>query len=388
MVSERTPGDTVALIVAAGRGARFGAAPPKQYRSLRGRPVLARSVRAFLRHPEVDRVVVVIHRGDRELYDEAVREFDLCEPVTGGATRQQSVRHGLEALVLHPPRHVLIHDAARPLVGASAISGTLAALAHATGAVAALPVRDTVKRVVDGDVVETVPREALWLAQTPQAFRFADILAAHRAARDVALTDDAAVAERAGLRVVAVESGAGNLKLTMEEDLILAERALPVGIRVGSGFDAHRFTASGDHVVLCGVTVPHDKGLAGHSDADTALHAVVDALLGAVAAGDIGVFFPSHETAWAGADSACFVRRACDIVSAARGRILHIDVTVICERPRLAPYRASMRKRLAGLLGLPEGAVSVKASTTDGMGFTGRGEGVAAQATATVEVAA
>lgn len=380
--------DTVALVVAAGRGARFGGGAPKQYRSLHGRPVLARSVRAFLDHPEVDGVLVAICAEDRALYDEAVAGLDLPEPVIGGATRQETVCRGLEALAACPPRRVAIHDAARPLVGAGPISRTLAALDTAEGAVAAAPVRETVKRVAGGTVIETLPRDGLWHAQTPQAFRFAEILAAHRAARGLALTDDAAVAEHAGLRVAAVESGADNLKITTKEDMERAARLLPVRTRVGSGFDVHRFATDGDRVMLCGMAVPHDRALAGHSDADVALHAVVDAVLGAVAAGDIGTFFPPGEAEWADRDSAFFVRRACEVCAGAGGRIRHVDVTLICESPRIGPYREAMRARLAELLGLDAGAISVKATTTEGLGFAGRGEGIAAQAVATVEVPA
>ena len=383
--------DTAALVVAAGRGARFGGGTPKQYRRLGGRTVLERSLRIFTEHPEVGRTLAAIHAGDRALYDAAAAGLDLPEPVIGGATRQESARRGLEALAARPPERVVIHDAARPLATAEVVSRALAALATHDGAAAAVPARDTLKRVADGTMAETIPRDGVRLAQTPQAFRFAGILAAHRAAAGLALTDDAAVAERAGLRVAAVESDPDNVKITTEEDLARAERLLPRAVRVGSGFDAHRFAVGGGpggRVMLCGVAVPHDRRLAGHSDADAALHAVVDALLGAVAAGDIGVFFPPGDARWADADSAVFVRRARGEVEAAGGRIVHVDVTIICEAPRIGPWRAAMRARLAGLLGLPEGAVSVKATTTEGMGFAGRGEGIAAQAAATVEVAA
>lgn len=379
--------DAVALVVAAGRGRRFGPGAPKQYRILGGRTVLERSLRVFLEHPAIDRVQAVIHRDDRALYDDATAGLDLPEPAFGGPTRQSSVRLGLEALAVRPPRRVAIHDAARPLVDADAVSRALAALDSHAGAVAATPVRDTLKRLAGETVVETVPRESLWRARTPQAFRFADILAAHRAVTETDLPDDAAVAERAGLSVTAVECAADNLKIATEEDLALAERLLPRTLRVGSGFDVHRF-GPGDGVTLCGVTIPHDRRLIGHSDADVALHAVADALLGAVAAGDIGALFPSGDPRWAGRDSAFFLRRSCEAVAAASGRVLHVDLTLICERPRIAPYRAAMRERLAALLRLPDGAVSVKATTTDGLGFAGRVEGIAAQATATVEAAA
>lgn len=383
--------DTAALVVAAGRGARFGGGTPKQYRRLGGRTVLERSLRIFTEHPEIGRTLAAIHADDRAHYDSATAGLDLPEPVIGGAARQESARRGLEALAARPPERVVIHDAARPLATAEAVSRALAALATHDGAVATVPARDTLKRAENGTIVETIPRDGVRLAQTPQAFRFAGIFAAHRAAAGLALTDDAAVAERAGLRVAAVESDPDNVKITTEADLARAERLLPRAVRAGSGFDAHRFAAGGEPgapVMLCGVAVPHDRRLAGHSDADAALHAVVDALLGAVAAGDIGMFFPPGDARWADADSAVFVRRARGEVEAAGGRIVHVDVTIICEAPRIGPWRAAMRARLAGLLDLPEGSVSVKATTTEGMGFAGRGEGIAAQATATVEVAA
>ncbi len=384
--------DTAALVVAAGRGARFGSGTPKQYRRLGGRTVLERSLRIFTEHPEVGRTLAAIHADDRALYDAATAGLGLPEPVIGGAARQESARRGLEALAARPPERVVIHDAARPLATAEVVSRALAALSTHDGAVAAVPARDTLKRTENGTIAETIPRDGVRLAQTPQAFRFAGILAAHRAAAGLALTDDAAVAERAGLRVAAVESDPDNVKITTEADLARAERLLPRAVRAGSGFDAHRFAADaggpGGRVMLCGVAVPHDRRLAGHSDADAALHAVVDALLGAVAAGDIGTFFPPGDARWAGADSAVFVRRARGEVEAAGGRIVHVDVTIVCEAPRIGPWRAAMRARLASLLGLPEGAVSVKATTTEGMGFAGRGEGIAAQATATVEAAA
>ena len=381
----RAGADVAALIVAAGRGARFGEWPPKQYRLLRGCTVLERAVRAFLDHPLVNRVLVVIHPDHRTLYDNAVHGLALPEPVIGGATRRDSVHRGLEALASDPPSCVLVHDAARPLVDAETIVRTVVALDGSPCAIAATPARDTLKRVAGGTIVRTIPRDSLWHAQTPQAFRFSDILAAYRISNDPAPTDDAEVAERAGLEVAVVESDARNFKITVEKDLARAEAIVSMRTRVGSGFDVHRFAASGDHVMLCGVAVPHESGLAGHSDADAALHAIVDALLGSVAAGDIGTFFPSHDSRWAGADSALFLQRALDIVTAEQGHLTHLDVTLICQRPHIGPHRAAMRRRLAELLDLPESGVSIKATTTDGLGFTGRGEGIAAHATVTVE---
>jgi 2-C-methyl-D-erythritol 4-phosphate cytidylyltransferase/2-C-methyl-D-erythritol 2,4-cyclodiphosphate synthase len=272
------------------------------------------------------------------------------------------------------------------LVGAETIRRSLAALATAPGAIVAVPVRDTLKRVggAHGVVQATVPREGLWRAQTPQAFRFDAILAAHRAAVGAALPDDAAVAERAGLEVVVVEGSEDNLKVTTAEDIARAERLLAGAAtgetRVGSGFDAHRFAASGDHLMLCGVRIAHERGLLGHSDADVGLHALVDALLGALGAGDIGTHFPSSERRWKGADSALFVDHARALAAAAGATVANLDLTVICERPRLGAHRTAMRSRIASLLAIPESRVSVKATTTDGLGFTGRGEGIAAHA--------
>ena len=378
---------TVALIVAAGRAERFGGGVPKQYLPLAGRPVLRHSIETFLAHPAVDAVRAVIQPEHRALYDAATAGLALLPPVDGGATRQRSVLNGLESLRELAPARVLIHDAARPLVDAKLIGRTLAALDRAAGAVAAVPVTDTLKRTDDGrSVAGTVERAGLWRAQTPQGFRYADILAAHRAARDGAFTDDAAVAEAAGLAVALVAGSDDNLKVTTEADLERARRLLQgaaVEWRTGSGFDVHGF-GSGDAVMLCGVRVPHDRGLAGHSDADVGLHALTDAILGAIGAGDIGGHFPPNEPEWRGADSARFLAHAAGLVAARGGRLVHVDVTLICERPKIGPHRAAMVARVAGILGLAPDRVSVKATTTDGLGFTGRGEGIAAQAVATV----
>ena len=379
--------ETVAVIVAAGRGHRLGEALPKQYVSLAGEPILRRSVRALLSHPRVDGAQVVIHGDDRALYDAAVGDLGLPEPVLGGAERQDSVRNGLEALAALAPAQVLIHDAARPLVGAGAVSDCLDALAEHDGAIVAVPVRDTLKRG-NALIEATVAREHLWRAQTPQAFRYAAILEAHRAAAGESLGDDAAVAERAGLAVALIEGREDNLKVTTADDLALAERLLaPAGeMRIGSGFDVHRF-AAGDHVMLGGVRISHDRGLAGHSDADVVLHAVVDAVLGALAAGDIGEHFPPSDARWRGADSGVFVAHARDLVAQAGAAIANLDVTVICERPRLGPHKLAMRERLGALLDVPVARISVKATTTEGLGFTGRGEGIAAQAMVALRLA-
>jgi 2-C-methyl-D-erythritol 4-phosphate cytidylyltransferase/2-C-methyl-D-erythritol 2,4-cyclodiphosphate synthase len=381
--------DCQAVIVAAGRGARFGGDVPKQYRDLGGRPVLRRTVRAFLDHPQITGVRVVINPDYRELYGDAVAGLPLAPPVPGGLERQDSVRLGLEALAADgPPDCVLIHDAARPLIDADTISRVIAALDGCDGAIAALPVTDTLKRGVDGLTAGTVDRSGLWRAQTPQGFRFRPILDAHLVAAGLALTDDAAVAEQGGLDVALVQGSEDNFKVTTEDDLARAERLLagrPADIRVGQGFDVHRF-APGDGVLLCGVAVPFDKRLEGHSDADVGLHALTDAILGAIGAGDIGQHFPPSDPQWRGADSGQFLRHAHDLVRRRGGTVAHIDVTLICQAPKIGPHREAMVASLAGLLELTPDRVSVKATTTERLGFTGRGEGIAAMATATIRL--
>ena len=376
---------TVALIVAAGRGQRAGEGLPKQYRKLAGQSVLRRSCLAFLTHPRIDTVRVIIHPDDRMLYEDALNGLDLPPPVHGGAERQDSCRNGLEALTADPPDHVLIHDAARPFVDRASIDRVLDALQDSPAAISAQPVTDTLKKAgSEGRVAQTIDRAGLWRAQTPQGFRYADILEAHRKMAGESLTDDAAVAEAAGLAVTLVPGNEDNVKLTTEDDFARAERMLGNGdIRVGSGFDVHRFD-EGNSVTLCGVNIKHDRTLAGHSDADVGLHAVTDALLGAIGAGDIGSHFPPGDPQWRGADSARFLRHAAELVTRRGGRIAHLDVTLICEAPKIGPHREAMRARIAEIAGIGIDRVSVKATTTEGLGFTGRGEGIAAQATATV----
>ncbi len=380
---------TIALIVAAGRGQRFGGALPKQYQLLAGRPILAWTLAAFDRHPQVTGVRTVIHPDDRDLYDQAAAGLALLEPVAGGRERQDSVLNGLQSLAELSPAKVLIHDGARPFPPAGLIAGVIDALDAQPGAIPALPVTDTLKRGGAGLIGTTVPRDGLWRAQTPQGFRFLDILAAHRAAAGQALTDDAAVAEAAGLAVALVPGHEENVKVTTQEDLRQAELRLAAQTetRVGNGFDVHRF-GPGDHVWLCGLAVPHEQGLLGHSDADVGIHALVDAILGALGQGDIGQHFPPSDPKWRGAASHLFLRHACDLAAAAGARLVHLDVTLICERPKVGPRREAMRARLAEICGLPLARVSVKATTTEGLGFTGRREGIAAQATATLAVPA
>jgi len=379
----------VALVVAAGRGNRFGGDLPKQWMELDGRPLLRHSLGILAAHPDIAEVRVVIHPDDRDRYEAAAAGLRLNPPIHGGATRQESVRLGLEALSDTtsggPPDAVLIHDGARPFVDPAIIHRVLKSLKTSKGAIPALPVHDTLKRGKDGIITGTEPRDGLFRAQTPQGFQFAAILDAHRKAAGRELTDDAAVLEAAGQQVALVEGAEDNVKITTRQDLARAAARFdrPGEVRVASGYDVHRYS-EGSFVTLCNIEVPHSHGLLGHSDADAALHALTDALLGCIAAGDIGRHFPPTDERWKGADSAIFLQYVAELVAAAGGRIQHVDITIICERPKVGPHRAAMVDRVAELLDIPAGRVSVKATTTEGLGFTGRQEGIAAQATATV----
>jgi len=379
---------TTALIVAAGSGTRFGSPVPKQYQDIGGLPVLRRTILAFLNHPHITDVQIVISPQHRDLYDRAVEGLNLPAPVHGGATRQDSVRLGLEALGAQsaPPDLVMIHDAARPLIDAQTITSVRKALETAQGAIAAKPLVDTLKKGNDKTITGTIDRANLWQAHTPQAFHFAAILNAHKAAIGQQLTDDAAVAEKAGMDVILVPSNPDNMKITNPDDLGRAARLLGQNfgdIRTGLGFDVHRLI-KGDVIHLGGLAIPHDMTLEGHSDADVILHAITDALLGTMAAGDIGTFFPPSDPQWKGADSALFIRHAVQMINERGGLISHVDVVIMCEQPRLGPHREAMQKRLAELLDIALDRVSLKATTTERLGFTGRGEGIAAQAIATV----
>lgn len=378
--------------MAAGRGTRVGGPLPKQYRLLDGEPVVRRAISAFRATGQINDLRVVIAPGDEGQYAAAMAEGDLPAAVVGGASRQQSVLNGLEALAAAtPPDFVAIHDAARPFVRPVDIIACLSAAAvpGVDGAVLGLPVSDTVKRTDQaGKVFETVPRAGLWRAQTPQVFRFDRLLQAHRAAASLAgaeataLTDDAAVAERAGLNVVMVKGSEDNRKITTAEDLLVAQ---PVETRTAFGFDVHGF-GPGTAVMLGGVAIPHGQGLAGHSDADVALHALTDAVLGTIGAGDIGLHFPPSDVQWRDASSDRFLRHAVALLCARGGRIVHLDLTLICEAPRIGPYRQSMIESIAAIAGISADRVSVKATTTEGLGFTGRREGIAAQAVASIEL--
>ncbi len=377
-------GRTAALLVAAGSGSRAAGDRPKQFRAVGGRPLLAHAV-AGLRHRRIDLIQVVIGDGQEAAYRDAVGEIGLPAPVTGGATRRASVRNGLEALARHDGvARVLIHDAARPFLPAAVVDRLLDALEDHDGAVPVLPVVDTLARR-QGGLGESVSRDDLVRVQTPQAFRFPAIAGAHAGWIGGEATDDAQVARAAGLAVATVAGDPMLEKLTFESDferagLWLASRLVP---RTGFGFDVHAF-AAGDGLWLGGVRIPHQRGLSGHSDADVLLHAVTDALLGAIGAGDIGEHFPPGDPKWRGAASSHFLDHARALVEQCGGRIVHVDATIICEAPRIGPHRQAMRERIAGLLRLPVERVSVKATTTERLGFAGRGEGIAAQAVATV----
>lgn len=374
-----------ALLMAAGQGARFGADIPKQYLPLLGRPVLRHAAEALLRDGLVERLLPVCAAGEEARVAALLDGLPAAlAPVAGGATRQASVRAGLEALAALGgtlPDAVLVHDAARPVVPAGTVARLLAALAETPGAIPAQRVTDTLKREgAAARIGATVPREGLWRAQTPQAFRFPALLAAHRAASGEA-TDDAQLLEMAGEAVALVEGSESNVKITFPEDLGRVAAALSAGLlpRIGTGFDVHRIE-TGRPMVLCGVVVPCEFGLEGHSDADVGIHALCDAIYGALAEGDIGRHFPPSEMRWKGADSAQFLRHAAGRIAARGGMLANADVTLLCERPKIGPHRDAMQARLAELLGTESSRIGVKATTTERLGFTGRGEGIAAQA--------
>lgn len=386
--------DAAAIIVAAGNGVRVGGEIPKQYRLLSGTPVLTRTLASFLDHPRIDRVVPVIAAADRPLYAVAASAFEghvkLTEPVIGGISRQASVRAGLESLAAGETETVLVHDGVRPFASAALISATLDGLVDMDGAIAALPVSETLKRTVDGMVSGTVDRAGMFSAQTPQAFRFATLLGAHRMAATVLdrnFTDDAALLEWQGRSVAIVPGELDNIKITLPGDFSRAERILATplrsDIRTGIGYDVHAFT-EGDHVMLGGVRIPHSMGVLAHSDGDVALHAATDALLGALADGDIGTHFPPSDPAWRGASSDRFLTHAAGLVRRQGGAIANLDITIVAETPRVGAHREAMQRAIAEAAGLDAARVSIKATTSERLGFLGRREGLAAFAIATV----
>jgi 2-C-methyl-D-erythritol 4-phosphate cytidylyltransferase / 2-C-methyl-D-erythritol 2,4-cyclodiphosphate synthase len=380
------------VVVAAGRGLRAGGAVPKQYRSLSAGSAIRQALSAFIEHEGIDAVQVVIHPDDIQRFEQACDGLDILPPVMGGATRQASVLAGLEALHARAPQIVLVHDAARPFASRALIARAIAAARQAGAAIPALVLTDTVKAVdAAGVVVETLDRNRLRTVQTPQAFVFKALLAAHRRAAAEALdsfSDDAALAEWAGLKVTVFEGESSNVKLTTADDFARAELTELVAlgdVRTASGYDVHAFGA-GDHVMVGGVRIAHECGLVGHSDADVVLHALTDAILGALAEGDIGVHFPPSEPQWRGASSHQFLAFALERTRARGGRVAHLDITVVCEAPKISPYRDTIRARIAEIAGLPLSRIGLKATTSERLGFIGRREGMAALATATVRL--
>jgi 2-C-methyl-D-erythritol 4-phosphate cytidylyltransferase/2-C-methyl-D-erythritol 2,4-cyclodiphosphate synthase len=378
MVSRPT---TVALIVAAGSGSRAGGAQPKQFRLVRGKPMLWHSYAALAAHPDIEQVYVAIGAGQEAEAMAALAGLEEPIFVQGGATRRESVYLGLKAIAAHKAvNQVLIHDAARPFLPTKVIEDLLDALLHAPGAVPALPVVDSLSRGTD-NLSETVERDNLWRIQTPQAFAFPEIYAAHQSWTGAEPTDDARMLMAQGRHVRIVKGAEALNKFTFSSDF--AGNNMP-SFRSGNGFDVHRLIP-GAELWLCGVQIPHDKGLEGHSDADVAMHALTDAILGAIAKGDIGDHFPPSDPQWRGASSDRFLAHAIELARAEGFELSNADITIICEQPKVGPYRAKMRERLAEIMSVDVDRLSVKATTTEMLGFTGRGEGIAAQATATFE---
>jgi 2-C-methyl-D-erythritol 4-phosphate cytidylyltransferase/2-C-methyl-D-erythritol 2,4-cyclodiphosphate synthase len=382
-----------AVVVAAGRGTRTGLDYPKQYKVMGGSPMVRESLRVFTGHPEVDVVLPVIHPDDGARFAAAAEGLDLATPVSGATTRQGSVRAGLEALAKQAPEIVLVHDAARPFTSAALVSRAIAAAAAHGAAIPGMPVTDTVKLVdAQGIITATLDRAAMRTVQTPQAFRYATLLDAHRRAAAAGredFTDDGALIEWAGLKVSVFEGEAGNIKMTTADDFARAERdahAALSDVRTGIGYDIHAFDTGGDHVWLGGIKIPHKRKLQGHSDADVALHALTDAILGALADGDIGVHFPPSDEKWRGASSDRFLAFAVERVKLRGGMVAHLDVAIVCEAPKVNPRRDEMRKRIAEIAGISIDRVGVKATTNEKLGSLGREEGIAAYATATIRL--
>ncbi|PCI64493.1 MAG: bifunctional 2-C-methyl-D-erythritol 4-phosphate cytidylyltransferase/2-C-methyl-D-erythritol 2,4-cyclodiphosphate synthase [Kordiimonadales bacterium] len=379
----------VIIIVAAGRGSRAGEGLPKQYRMIAGKPLLRQTVTALQKIAPEAHIQVVIHENDRALYSRSVEGLALMEPVFGGDTRQQSVLNGLSGIEHLTADYVLIHDAARPFVSSEVVGAVLQTLENGASAVVpGVPIVDTIKRTNPEGELHTVDRDGLFAIQTPQGFSYRELRLAHEANIGEAYTDDGAVMEAAGHNVEICLGSEGNFKVTTAADFDRAETQMMLrtaDIRVGSGYDVHRFEA-GDSVWLCGVNIPHSQSLKGHSDADVALHAITDAVLAAIAEGDIGTHFPPSDEQWRGVESHIFLSHAAKLVRARSGILAHVSVIIICERPKIGPHMDAMRARIADILALDISRVSVQATTTEKLGFTGRGEGIAAQATATVRL--
>ncbi len=382
---------TIAIIVAAGSGTRAGGGLPKQYQQIGGQPVLCHTLNAFMSHDGIDDIIVVISPEHRDIYDQAIKGYPLREPAIGGETRQQSVFNGLQAIKGDNPTNVLIHDAARPFVSDDIINNVITALNDHECAIPGIAVVDTISEVQDGKVTAHLNRDNLRAVQTPQGFVFDAIFAAHQKAADegnTSATDDSALISP----VVVVAGESKNVKLTTAQDIEKADQQMKQlnladlpDIRVGQGFDVHAFEP-GDHVILCGIKIPFTAKLKGHSDADVAMHALTDAILGALGEGDIGKHFPPSDAQWKGAASEIFLNGAIDLILKRNGLLVHSDITIICEAPKLRPHIDDMRQKLADIMGCKIDRVSIKATTSEQLGFTGRGEGIAAMATATVRL--
>jgi 2-C-methyl-D-erythritol 4-phosphate cytidylyltransferase/2-C-methyl-D-erythritol 2,4-cyclodiphosphate synthase len=384
-----------AVIVAGGSGLRAGGEKPKQYQLIGGKPVIRWTLESFLAHPEIDLVQAVIGQGHAEMYADATRGLELPPPVTGGSTRQDSCRLGIESCAAQLPDKILIHDAARPFISHGVISNVIAELDRGDAVIPGLPVADTMKFAPDGVIERTVDRGSMWFVQTPQGFAFEKILEAHRlAARDGkdTFTDDAAVAEYAGMKVRIAAGDQANRKLTTNHDVRVADKEVSArlfverpDVRTGQGIDFHVFEP-GDGVFLCGVKIPHTSKLKGHSDADVAMHALTDAILGAIGESDIGQHFPPSDPQWRGVASSVFLSKAMALLAQRKGIVANVDITILAEAPRVGPHLAAMKAVLAPLLFVAPDRIAIKATTTEGMGAIGRKEGISAFATATVRL--
>ncbi|NBX04204.1 MAG: bifunctional 2-C-methyl-D-erythritol 4-phosphate cytidylyltransferase/2-C-methyl-D-erythritol 2,4-cyclodiphosphate synthase [Alphaproteobacteria bacterium] len=386
---------TIALLVAAGNSERMGSDLPKPYLQIGDKPLLRRTLKIFLAHPEVDAVRVVIRREHHPLYRRAIEGLSPMPMVVGGNTRQESVRLGLESLHEWQPERVLVHDVARPMVSDALISRVLATLKTNKGAVPALAMVDTVRRAKDGIALETIPRDGLFAVQTPQGFDYQTLLTAHQKLQGQSFTDDAALLEKIGVPVAIVEGDAQNIKITTQADIKTMQTTLSndMETRTGMGYDVHVLKAhdsdtpvAQQYIKLCGIKIPFTHFLVGHSDADVGLHALVDAILGAIGDGDIGTHFPPDDRKWQGADSERFLLHAYELLKNRGGELVNMDVTLICERPKISVHREAMIDHLAATLKIAKDRISVKATTTEKLGFAGRGEGIAAQAVATVKL--
>ncbi len=378
----------IALILSGGSGERFGNVLPKQYLDIGTQTIIRHAAEVFYNHPKIDNIRVVIRPQDKNIYQKSFDGFDILEPVEGGKTRQESVRFGLESLVELDPDIVLIHDGARPFPSHDLLTKTIETLEYMPAVIPVLRISETLKKVDQtGSLVkETIDRDNLFRAQTPQGFKFKSILEAHRKNSKQQFTDDAAIAEKEGLEIGTVSGEVENIKITTQEDyklLVKMHYQLNGTIHVGTGFDVHPFS-EGNHLVLCGVKIPYKQSLKGHSDSDVAIHAATDAILGAIGEDDIGKHFPSEDKKWKNTPSSIFLQHALFLVNELNGRVNNLDVTIICEKPKIGPYRKQMREKLSKILALPVTSVNVKATTTEKLGFTGREEGIAAQAIATV----